>query len=150
MSGLDWREAGDRCAQWERWLRGTPNSGCGQHSGVSTGLLSGPGGTDAVVTVSVRHDIVASIGHACWRKLSQQAQQTPQKAVLQSAAEGRSPGAGSGGGSSGPHLSALGKQQKMDRGLEGGHVDRGSERRHRVWADDPPSPKAMGGQGCVG
>ena len=87
MSGLDWREAGDRCAQWERWLRGTPNSGCGQHSGVSTGLLSGTGGTDAVVTVSVRHDIVASIGHACWRKLSQQAQQTPQKAVLQSAAE---------------------------------------------------------------
>lgn len=43
MNGLDWREAGDRCAEWERWLRGTPNSGCGQHSGVSTGLLSGKG-----------------------------------------------------------------------------------------------------------
>ena len=133
--------------------RGVPSSGCGQHSGVSTGLLSGTGGTDAIITVSVQHDIVAPRGHTCWRKLSQeaqQAQQTPEKAVLQSGAEGRSPGAGSVGGYSSSHLSALGKQQKMDRGLEGGHVDRGSERRHRVWVDDPPSPKTMGGQGCIG
>lgn len=50
----------------------------------------------------------------------------------------------------GLELSARGKPQKMDRGLEGGHVDRGSERRHRVWVDDPPSSKTMGGQGCVG
>ena len=129
--------------------RGVPSSGCGQHSGVSTGLLSGTGGTDAIITVSVQHDIVAPRGHTCWRKLSQQAQQTPQKAVLQSGAEGRSPWAGSVGGYSSSHLSALGKQQKMDRGLEGGHVDRGSERCLRVWVDDPPSPKTMGGQGCV-
>lgn len=124
--------------------------GCGQHFEVSTGLLSGTGGTDAIVTVSVWHDIVASIGHTCLRKLPQQAQQTPQKAALQSGAEGRSLGAGSGVGYSSSHLSALGKQWKMDPGLEGGHVDRGSERCHRVWAGDPPSPKTMGSQGCVG
>ena len=59
--------------------RGVPSSGCGQHSGVSTGLLSGTGGTDAIITVSVQHDIVAPRGHTCWRKLSQQAQQTPRK-----------------------------------------------------------------------
>ena len=130
--------------------RGVPSSGCGQHSGVSTGLLSGTGGTDAVVTVSVRHDIVASRGHTCWRKLSQQAQQTPRKQSFSLGQKGGHQGLGVPGDIVALTSAPGGKPQKMDRGLEGGHVDRGSERRHRVWVDDPPSPKTMGGQGCVG